>query len=320
MTNPNGLLSAYKDRYRALNFQLRDMAETCKKSANFAKNFSVKKVLELMHKILLEATLKVEAMNRILTEPPPPLKTENDIVKHLSSGSNPIPTFTLAINAAQHRLEELDITSACRTAAKYEEILGRPKEYESLGRIYKTLAHILDNITTECLTFSKGWKPIRQGLREKFAAEKGLPLPEPLEDYSDVLLAKWNELPFKVEACFEGRSMDKSTLLIDFDVFKKVGKDWVKPQVRGASHKSQLPSVEDHFREIIDETPIPPHLERLGQMGLRTDASILWKDFKQLARSSLRNESLRIAFAGIVNHGKSSAINALLGRIVLRAD
>jgi hypothetical protein len=245
--------------------------------------------------------------------------------KGLSSGSQRTGVIKQLLTSFQFASTRVSVyrdvfVESAQEANDCPVLLGRPPVITSLMTIHTELNKTLQLLKASLSSFRQNSLHIREAGYQKLQIASMEGLPTTSEHYTKVIKAEWETRQFDMHPNFKQRTMDHSTVLIDVDTFLELGKRWIHPVIGTGPIEKTIQDAEMRVQTIASSFPIPEVLSQMVQIGLRTDISSQWEQtFKAIQRSS-RKDPLRIGFFGCVNSGKSSTINSLVGRVLLRSN
>jgi len=140
-----------------------------------------------------------------------------------------------------------------------------------------------------------------------------------LQAYSTVLKDHWLKDGWDMSPDFSGKHMDESTVLYVEQLMKELGRQWARDAIERSANGPpyNLRSVEAQLKDVIADLTLPLTKDDLRNVNLPTSSMTAWSEIKRELQTDARSLPFRVCCFGSVKHGKSSFINALIGKIVL---
>ena len=143
--------------------------------------------------------------------------------------------------------------------------------------------------------------------------------PEGVHAYSTTLKKHWNAQKFKMNPSLSEDTLDPSTILHCDLPMEQLGREWTSQLIAQSQGPVAeiLRSVGADIRQVASELKLPVTKAELADANLPVGTLKTWAMIMRDLQVDLRTEPLRVCCFGSVNHGKSSLINALIGKGVL---
>jgi hypothetical protein len=300
-------------------------------------NLAARKWSLIIRKLVLEASQTVRMTTCLLDLPRESLSSEDIVQQHAIKDPKSSPIIQKLANALEnmssHLLETESAFRAALSSHKQRQqqrrsgpgsFLGSPEVVDVLKEHAAILTQKGAHLRNECASFRESWRIHREEVFVRVS--RGMDIqPNRLEDYTQVIQEAWfhNRDFFVMQPDFHHRKMDVSSSQVDPEIFIELGRAWIGERLPPGDivlPRSEISSSEQRLQRAASVIKAPSDISDLERLGLRTDALKIWGNIFEHLSNSFKDIPLRIAFVGLVNQGKSSAINALLGRILLQAS
>jgi hypothetical protein len=316
-----------EDAIDSLRTEIMRLAKICDVATGHTVNMAARKIILMMEKTALELFSVVDPIRTNLHHPRHPLTYAHILTLPTSNTSAESILTTLKSNIEESSTSisgaSPKFVTQVEAVQEVRQLLGHPSQLTSLKRCSDIISASIGEAAAACSNFTREWtKLMDQQAIEALVEEKDHST-IPTQSYSNSLELAWAQTGFKTSFTIDPKIVDIGTVLVDTTLFTGLGRKWIQPHLNWSKpsdeHKA-LQASENSIKELVDSLQAPVSSEELTSLGFSDVFLSQWTSTMSLLTTKTRDFPLRVACFGLVSHGKSSLINALMGTFLLHAD